>query len=156
MIHHVFTNTRQSSDYWDLVLRQVLRRANPREHQDLNYVSFGNIDKLENQHVANEEHQPWKRGGKCATRTPCNMKATYESITSFFARTRKRGLSSDEANSTPMARGLDPEVSKMIRVALAFTATVKLGRESTSGVRYAESMDTRRPLESMNVTIKAL
>ncbi len=42
----------------------------------------------------------------------------------------------------------------MIQVALAFTATVKLGRDSTSGVRYAESVDTRRPLESMNVTIK--
>jgi len=83
------------------------------------------------------------------------MKVTYESMTSFFGRTQKRGLSLDEANSTPVARGLDPEVSNMIRVALAFTATVKLGRERTSGVRYAESMDTRRPLESMHVTIKS-
>ena len=44
MIHHVFTNTRQSSNNRDLVLRQVLRRTNPREHQDLHYISFGNID----------------------------------------------------------------------------------------------------------------
>jgi len=73
-------------------------------------------------------------------------------MTSFFARTQNRGLSLDEANSTPTARGLDPEVSKMIRVALAFTATVKLERESTSGVRYADSVDTRRPRESMYVT----
>lgn len=77
---------------------------------------------------------------------------TYASITSFFARTWKRGPYLDEANSTPTARGLDPEVSKIIRVALAFTATVKLGRESTAGVRYADSVVTRRPLESMYVT----
>ena len=93
---------------------------------------------------------PGKRG-QCVTRTLCDLK-TYANITSFFARTRKRVLSLDEANSTATARGLDLVLSKMMRVALAFTATVKLGRESTSGVRYAESVDTRRPRESMYVT----
>ena len=60
---------------------------------------------------------------------------TYASMTSSFARTRKRGPSLDEANSTPTARGLDPVVSKMMRVADAFTETVRFGRESTVGVR---------------------
>ncbi len=78
---------------------------------------------------------------------------TYASIISFFPRTRKRGPSLDEANSTPTARGLDPVVSKMMRVAGAFTATVRLGRERTVGVRYADSVVTREPRESMYVTV---
>jgi hypothetical protein len=43
-------------------------------------------------------------------------------------------------------------VSKVIRVTLVFTAIVKLGRERTVGVRYADSVVTRRPRESMYVT----
>ena len=78
---------------------------------------------------------------------------TYASTTSFFARTRKRGPSLDEANSTPTARGLDPVVSKMMRVTGAFTETVRLGRERTVGVRYADSVVTRVPRELMYVTV---
>ena len=63
---------------------------------------------------------------------------TYASTTSFFARTRKRGPSPDKANSTPTARGFDPVVSKMMRVAGVFTEIVRLGRERTVGVRYAD------------------
>jgi hypothetical protein len=90
-----------------------------------------------------------------APRGRYDVKTTYVNITSFFARTRKLGPSLVGANSTPTARGLDPEVSKVMRVALAFTATVKLERESTSGVRYAESVDTRRPRESTYVTTES-
>jgi hypothetical protein len=81
-----------------------------------------------------------------------HSKPTYESMTSFFARTRKRGPSLDEANSRPTARGFEPAVSKIIRVTLVFTAIVKFGRARTVRVRYADSVVTRRPWESMYVT----
>lgn len=77
---------------------------------------------------------------------------TYESTTSFLAVTRNVSPLGC-VNSAPTARGVAPEVSKSTRVTCACVTTFRLGLRTTSGVRYANSVVTRLPLELMNVTV---
>lgn len=77
---------------------------------------------------------------------------THDTTTSCFALT---SYSSPFLflNCTPTALGALPgAVSSKTRVTCACVATVRFGRASTSWVRYADSVVTRRPCESMNVT----
>lgn len=81
-------------------------------------------------------------------------KTTHDTMTSFFAQAFHVFWPSTLPNSTPAALGLPvaADVSKRMRVAVALMATVRLGRASTSGVKYADSADTRLCLLSTYVT----
>ena len=77
---------------------------------------------------------------------------SYASTTSLLTRTRYRGPVVLWLNSTPTAFLASPIVSNKIRVAWAYTATLRLGRLRTSRVRYAVSVVTLRPTSSTYVT----
>lgn len=70
-------------------------------------------------------------------------KYTYETTTSFFACATNRFPPSFRPNSTPIALGLAEVVSNRIFVTVACMATVKFFLARTSGVKYADSEDTR-------------
>lgn len=74
---------------------------------------------------------------------------THDKTTSFLARARYRVLFPAFANSTPTAFVATPLFSKIMRVTCAWIATLRFGLLRTCGVRYADSVDTRRPLELM-------
>lgn len=73
-------------------------------------------------------------------------------MTSFLALATNLGPFSVLANSTPTALVTSPVWSNMIRVTWAWVATFRLGLLRTSGVRYADSAETRRPFELIYVT----
>ena len=77
---------------------------------------------------------------------------TYARTTSFRAFTRYFGPPFTLENSTPTAHFFPLEVSKIILVTCDLVPTVRLGRESTSEVKYAVSVVTLLDLLSMYVT----
>ena len=72
-----------------------------------------------------------------------NKKETYETTTSF-AYAENNSPASFRPNSTPIALGcVGVGVSNKTLVTVACIATVKFLLASTSGVKYADSADTR-------------
>ena len=154
MVHEMRADPRQVSDHRDVVRTEVVGGTDTGQHQDL----------YKCQHSTScRSWMACAREG-CGPHPHCHyhqlmiasmsagQSMTHESRTSFLAFTRKRGPFSLFANSTPTTRVWPSVVSKRSCVTLALTATVKFGRASTLGVRYADSVVTRRPFASMYVT----
>ena len=130
-----------------------------REHQDLPTTREDNrwqgLSECKDTHLRCVDGSSSTHSNTCqSVQTRRRSGTTHDTTTSFLALT---SYSSPfrSLNCTPTARGALPStVSSRTRVTCACVAIVRFDRASTSGVRYADSVVTRRPFESMNVTAK--